>query len=235
MTLPATAVIHTLSGDVFVSDLIDREEPTHVYTWDGERITVGLILIEEASRHVSVPLRLELDDGNQIQISNGMQCLLRDGEDQKAVRDLEVGESLLPLYTKPDGQGYITYYEPGKWNKGALTLKDGFNWRKVSRMVAEHRLGRRVRPGDRIAFIDKSKTNCHPDNLDIQFRAPKQKKTKSKWAEPIFEAHRVIGRINHKVDNVFVDTSREMFSIKGIGTRNLAVGGVFLTTDVVTT
>lgn len=235
MTLSANATIHTLSGLQFVNDLVGLEEPTHVYTWDGERVTVGQILVEESSRHVSIPLKLVLDDNSELFISNGMQCLLRCGEETKAVRDLAIGESLLPLYTKHDGQGYTIYYEPGDWNRSALTMKDGFNWRKVSRMVAEYKLGRRVRPGDRIAFIDKSKTNCHPDNLEIQFRPPKQKTQKSKWAEPIFEANRTINKINHKVADVLVDTSREMFSIKGIGTRNLAVSGIFLTTDTVAT
>ena len=235
MTISATAIIHTLSGDVFLGDIAGKEEPTYVFTWDGTRVTVGQILVEESSRHIAVPLRLELDDGSDLHISNGMQCLLRDGETSLPVRELESKQPLLPLYKKSDSQGYPIYYEPGDWNREALTMKDGFNWRKVSRMVAEYKLGRRVRPGDRIAFIDKSKTNCNPENLEVQFRPPKQKTQKSKWAEPIFEANRVIDKINHKVEGVFVDISREMFSIKGIGTRNLAVGGVFLTADVVTT
>jgi len=228
MTLAANSVIHTLQGNVFALDLAHRDDPAYVYTWDGKRVTVGQIRVESA--RIRVPFRIELDDGSELLVSEDTQIYLRDGQLDFA-KHLEPKTSLLPLYLRLDDQGYPTYREPGDWNKGAKTVRDGFNWRRVSRMVAEWRLGRRVAPGDHVSFLDKDRRNCAPENLLIEYRKPKPRKQKAKFAEPIFEAQRFLEKENHKIDAVQVDISREMFSIRGIGTSNLGVSGIFVSVD----
>lgn len=228
MTVSRHTIIHTISGDVLLDDLIDNKLPTYVYTWDGDQVTLGRIKIGKTS--LQVPLKVELDDGSNILIGNGANLLVRDGTEKKA-RDVKSGASLLPLYLKKDGDGYTLYKEPGSWNKGALTRRDSSNWRRVSRMVAEWKLNRRCAPGDIVRFDDGNRANSHPDNLIIEYRAPKPRKQKAKFAEPIFEAQRLIRKFNHKVEEISLDISREMFSIKGVGVANFAIGGIFIAVD----
>lgn len=228
MTISGTTVVHTLTGDKFAGQLALEDKPVHVFTWDGERVTVGLIEIHGPS--VQVPLRVTLDDGSEIYLANGGRFVSRENKIVPA-RDLESGASLMPIYLKEDSDGYPTYREPGDWNKGAQTQRDGWNWRRVARMVAEAKLGRRCRPGDIVRHVDKNRKNCLPSNLFIDYRKPKMTKQKAAFAEPIFEAQRQIKKINHKIDNLVVDNSREMYFLRGKGITNVGVGGVFVSTD----
>ena len=228
MTVSGDAILHTLTGDVFVSDLVDKKDPTYVYTWDGERVTVGQVTV--SGPIIQVPLRIQLDDDTELFIADGGRVVRRD-KDTIYVRELADGTSLMPLYLKPDRDGYPTYREPDGWNKGALTRRDGWNWRRVSRMVAESVLKRRCAPGDIVRHIDGNRRNCNPENLRIEVRQPKAQKQKASFAEPIFEALKIIGKLNHKVETVTLDFSREMFFIKGVETSNAAIGGIFVLTD----
>ncbi len=228
--LAVDTIIPTLHGDRFLSDIAVAGDSPYVFTWDGERVTVGQISIDHKVN--GVPQRLELDDGSEVRLGQNTRILMRD-ETPVPVSELVTGASLLPLYGKIDKRGYFSYREPGKWHRNALTTKDKQPWRFVSRMVAEWKLGRRVRPGDRISFIDKDRRNCSPDNLLIEYVAPKQQKQTAKFVKPLLKAHRLVEKFkNHKVGDIHVDISGEMFSIKGIGIANLSVGGVFICVDL---
>ena len=98
-------------------------------------------------------------------------------------------------------------------------------------MVAEWKTRRRCEPGDSVTFRNKVRTDCHPDNLDVSRKPPKQPKKKVKFAEPIFEAQRFIDHHNHKIIQVRVDNGRNLFSIRGLEAANLAVSGIFLSVD----
>ena len=230
MTLAPSVVVHTLSGDQFVTDLFRANKEVLIFSWNGERVVPGRIRIE--APRLSVPLKLELDDGSWILASGTSRFLLHSGGDE-TLRELPTKTSLLPLYLRRDHQGYAAYREPGLFHRDALTSSDRRNWRKVSRMVAEWKLGRRMQPGDFVRYKDGDRGNSDPFNLEIEFIKPKARRSqKSKFAEPIFAAHDFIKKVNHKVEDVKVGTSREMFSIKGIGISNFAVGGVFVSVDV---
>ncbi len=228
MTVSGNTVIHTLTGDVFASELAALDKPVYVFTWNGERVTVGTLEVQGPL--VQVPLRITLDDGSEIYLANGGRFVSRENKIVLA-RDLEIGESLMPLYLKADSDGYPTYREPGDWNKNAQTQRDGWNWRRVARMVAESKLGRRCRPGDIVRHADGNRKNCLPENLVIAYREPKMTHQKAAFAEPIFEAQRQIKKINHKIDDLVVDKSREMFLLRGEGIANVGVGGVFVLVD----
>lgn len=225
--LYADSLVATLTGPQHVSDLVNTGV-VFVYTWDGVKVTVGEVEVVEGRYAPCVALTL--DDESRIIVSHGTTALLR-SEDPVPIISLAVETSLLPLYMKPDSAGYTVYKEPGNWHKGAKTQRDSFRQRRVSRMVAEWKMRRRCEPGDVVSFKDGDRTNCHPDNLKIEQKAPRKLKQKSKFAEPIFEAARFIEENNHKVKLVRVDKSRNLFSIRGLEAANLAVSGIFISVD----
>jgi hypothetical protein len=221
------SVVHTLSGDKFAADLYGKD-PVLVYTWDGQRITVGRIQIDDP--RVRIPHRISLDDNSILLIDPGTMVLLRDGA-PRFPSDLKAGNSLLPLYRKLDSGGYPIYWEPGGWNRSAQTTRDSYRWRRVTRMVAEWKMGRRCRSGDIVSYVSKDRGNCHPDNLKIVHKEIKRPARKVKSIDPLFEAQRFINESNHKVAQVGVDVSGDLFSIRGLETSNLAVGEIFLSVD----
>jgi hypothetical protein len=223
--LPGNALILTLGGPQFVADL---DGPTLVYTWDGDRVTVGTV--EAQAGRKAVPHVVELDDGSIVVADHETLVLKRSGS-PAYISDLQPDDSLLPLYMKLDSPGYLTYRQPGDWQKGAKTARDSYRWRRVSRMVAEWKLGRRCQPGDVVSFKDGIRTNCHPDNLKIEHKKPRKPKKISKFAEPIFVADRFIKKHNHRVVQVRLDISRDLFSIRGLEASNLSVGGIFISVD----
>jgi len=225
--LAGKSLIRTLQGPRFASDLVN-EGMTFVFTWDGVKVTVGEI--EVLPGGLSVAREITLDDDEKIYVSKDTSVLLRSGG-LVAADGLSAGTSLLPLYTKLDSSGYLTYQEPGSWHRGAKTTRDSYAWRRVSRMVAEWKTRRRCEPGDVVSYRNKNRTDCHPDNLNIEKKPPRKPKKKVKFAEPVFKADQFVQRHNHKLLRVRVDTSREMFSIRGPEAANLAVNGIFLSVD----
>lgn len=225
--LDGKALVLTLQGPQFVSDLAEQTL-TYVYTWDGIKVTVGEIEVLPSKYRVSS--KIVLDDGEELYVSPETQVLLRSGEPTN-IKNLVEGTSLLPLYTKQDSSGYSIYQEPGEWHRGAKTTRDSYAWRRVSRMVAEWKMRRRCEPGDVVTFRNKIRTDCHPDNLQVVKKPPKRPKKKVGFAEPIFEAQRFINRNNHQIAGVQVDTSRDLFSIRGPESANLAVNGIFISVD----
>jgi len=221
------SLVPTLEGPMFVADLAELGS-TMVYTWDGNRVTVGEVDVLKKGRF-TIPWAITLDDDTTVAVCSETMILLRSGA-PRFPEQIVIDDSLLPLYLKLDRDGYSTYQEPGDWHKGAKTTRDGFRWRRVSRMVAEWKMERRCKAGDVVSFISKDRSNCHPDNLEIEHKPRKQSK-RSNFADPIIVAHRFIRRHNHKVTAVRLDISRDLFSIRGKKTANLAVGGIFLSVD----
>jgi hypothetical protein len=221
------SLVATLSGPRFARDLCGAGV-VFIYTWDGVKVTVGEVEIVEGC--YTVGHEILLDDGSTLLVSRDTTVLLRSGL-TSPIEHLIPETSLLALYTKQDSSGYTVYKEPGEWHKGAKTLRDAYRQRRVSRMVAEWKMRRRCEPGDVVSFKDGVRTNCHPNNLKIEHKAPRKPERKSKFAEPLFEAHRFIQESNHKVKSMMVDKGRNLFSIRGLEAANLAVNGIFISVD----
>jgi len=205
--------------------------PVYIFTWDGKRITVGQVAIDQPIQHV--PRIITLDDGAVLCVSANTALLARNGQLIPA-REAAQGASLLPLYLKNDKNGFWYYQEPGDWHREAKTLGDSYRWRCVSRMVAEWKMGRRCMPGDLVKYKNKDRSDCSPENLDIT-KGAKRRKRKAKFAEPIFEAARFVNSQsdNHKIADNKVGTSSELLRVTGKFADNLSVNGIFLSVDVV--
>lgn len=226
--LAAESQIATLNGVRLAGDLVDQG-PVLVLTWDGDRVTVGEVVFAKDSRLI-IPITIVLDDGTTVTVCDQTMLLLRSGT-PRFLDQIDGGTSLLPLYMKFDKSGCPIYQEPGDWHKGALTGGDKNRWRRLSRLVAEWKLGRRCEPGDVVSYLSDDRSNCHPDNLMVSKKKRKPTQKKVEFAEPLFEAQRFIDRHNHKVSRGYLDTSRNLLSIRGLGTGNLAVGGIFVSVD----
>lgn len=221
-------VVATLGGPQFVADLAEAG-PTKVFAWIDDKITVGEI--EVSPNRFGVPSALDLDDGSSVRLSSETMVLLRNGA-PRFVDQLQPGDSLLPLYTKLDSDNYLLYQQVGDWRKRALTRRDSYGWRRVSRMIAEWKMGRRCRPGDEVTFVDGDRQNHDPENIRIIEKPPRKPKKKQQFAEPIFRAHDFIRRHNHKLLAVRLDISVELFSIRGMDGANLSVNGIFISVDM---
>lgn len=226
--LGAETVVLTLTGPRILNDLV-AEGPIFVLTWDGDRVTVGQITVERTPGLV-IPYKIELDDGSWFHCCPDTMVLLRNGA-PRFPEQITADTSLLPLYTKLDAAGYPVYQEPGEWHKKALTPSDKNRWRRMSRMVAEWKLKRRCEPGDNISYVSSDRLNCHPDNLKFDRKVRKKTEKRVDFVEPLLKAQKFIDENNHKVSRVFLDTSRNLLSIRGLGTGNLSVGGVFASVD----
>lgn len=229
MSFAADTIVHTLQGCKFLGELEDAEHPTPVLTWTGSRISVGHIRVTSARR--GVPLCLELDDGHMLFLGPDDMVYTLEGFPVPA-RELRPETSLLPIYFREDSQGYPTYREPGTWHEGGLTHNDRQRYRKLNRLVAEWKLERRLQPGDRVIHLDRNKQNCSPDNIEIGYREPKPTTRKAPMVEALRAAQGVLNDTNHKLVSAQTDVSTELFSILGLDVANLAVNGIFVSTDI---
>ena len=222
------ALIMTLTGPRLAGDLLNQGS-VRVLTWDGDRVTVGEIVVSDGPM-LTIPYRLILDDGAELVFCKETMLLLRNGA-PRYPEQLAPKTSLLPLYSKFDSSGYSIYQEPGDWHKNALTPSDRYRWRRVSRLVAEWKLERRCGPEDTVSFVSDDRTDCRPDNLIVTQKKRKKSEVKVKFAEPIFAAQRFIKKHNHKVISIYLDASRNLLSIRGLRTANIAVSGIFASVD----
>jgi hypothetical protein len=233
--LDSDSIVHTLSGPRVLGMLL-AEELTYVLTWDGDRITVGQIRVEECPR-IIIPYRIELDDDSSFRCCPETMLLLRNGG-PRYPDQIAAETSMLPLYTKLDSVGYPVYQEPGEWHTKALTPSDRNRWRRLSRLVAEWKLGRRCEPGDIVSYASSDRRDCHPDNLKFDRKLRKKTQKRVDFMEPMIKGQKFIDehprhktKSNHKIRRICLDTSRNLLSIIGLGTTNLAVGGVFASVD----
>lgn len=226
--LAGQTVIHTLTGDQFVADLVDQT--VYVFTWDGLRVTVGRVMVTKGK--IAVPTRLEFEEGGEVSADADTRVFLRDDYEYPVpIREICVGTSLLPLYLKTDKAGFPLYREPGDWPRNAATPRDKIPWRRVDRMVAESNLRRRLLPNDVVKLKDGVKRNCLPDNVFVEQVEPRPRRVTPKFMKAILDAQKVIDDLNHKVADIHLGISDNLYSIRGIDSDNLAAGGVFVCVD----
>lgn len=175
-----------------------------VITWDGERPTVGTIkpsLIQGGAPQET--LDVTLDDGSVLSVGHDQVFLLQTS--RKRAEDLHPGDSLLAFYTKKVGS-YLHYLDPGSWYKGGLVPIDQRRRRPVSRLVAEHMLGRRLKQDEVVRFVSKDLFDVRPSNLQIVAMPTKHKRQRDPLGEALAAAQKLVlthkGPRNHSVVSV---------------------------------
>lgn len=121
------AQVACLSGDTRIP-LLDGTKPTVEYLYKSGRTNFevyscndkGEVVIRRANKVVcngkKQLYKITLDDGSFIRLTEDHPCMMRDGS-FKEVKDLTVGDSLMPFYTRkatmPHSSDYEQVYVPG--------------------------------------------------------------------------------------------------------------------------
>jgi hypothetical protein len=243
--LTGDTLVQTLEGPRAIRDLalaceVDPDYQFPVFTWDHSkrRITVGMGC---AARFVKITkvFEVELDDGQTFKASGNHQWMLRDGSYAETTT-LSPGSSLMPLYLSKNTHGYLQYRENDEWHRGALTRKDSQRTRPVYRMVAEWKIGHRIKPRTWVK-LRCPRDQAHPDSIEIrEDKQPPRSKTWQPWVRSILQAKSFIDENkaltrppvkNHKVVRVTELGEEPVFCLEVPGTHNYAIGnetgGVF--------
>lgn len=230
--------VETVAGSVKIKDLANRtiRDPDYseiVLVWTGQRF-----FVDKASQFRLVGQQqifdVALDDGNRLSVSASSKLVMTSGR-MKMPPELVPGDSLLPLYLEEDNHGYPTYRIPGRDVK-----------RKIARLVAEWKLGRKLPRGTVVKHIDGNRKNYHPDNLRITIdenRGVKSHKNKAVRAihmgqKALEEFATMSPRLadvvkprrkrNHKVESVIPGLLDEVYTASVQFMGLLSVSGVFL-------
>jgi len=168
-----TSPIQCLTGDTKIR-LLDGTTPTLKELYDSKIKNFWVYSLDENANIVpgkadeviftknDEVLKLTLDNGEVIKCSKDHPIMCRDGL-YKPAEFIEVGESLMPLYTETSElgvngrtiSGYELVYNPGD-----------MSWEYTHRIVAENALGK-IPKTDVVHHLDFNKTNNTPDNLQI--------------------------------------------------------------------
>lgn len=167
---------YCLSGDTRIP-LLDGGEPTikelaerygspgetfWVYSVDANGMIVpGLAHSPRLTIERAEVVRVVLDNGESLVVTATHPFMLRGGNYRRA-GDLVAGDSLMPLYRRPDRDGYEEIGQP-LWNG---------RWQKTHHMAARYAFGswpKRSEAGrpNVIHHVDHNKKNNRPDNMKI--------------------------------------------------------------------
>lgn len=238
--LTGDTVVLTLEGPKTLAYLAKRceEEPgfsVPLYTWDGERITVGIGIDARMTKRDKV-YSVYLDDDTIIRGTADHPFMMRDGT-YKPIKELQSGDSLMPLYLYRDKRGNQTYSENNDYWRSAVNTSDRKKVRRVARMVAEWKLGHRLESGTVVTLVDGNPSNCSPDN--VTHKLIKDRK-KAAWLSAVSQANSLIDLnsnmckppLNHKVVKIVPGDVEAVYDISVPGTNNFAVGsysgGIFV-------
>jgi hypothetical protein len=161
--------ILTLNGPRSIQSLAEESRKDSsfrfpLYTWDGEKITLGYGQDARLVKRAKV-YRVLLDDGTAIRATGNHKFMRRDGSYAETL-DLASGDSLMPLYLSTDHYGNNCYSENNEYHLGALTKADKYRKRRTARMVAEWMTGERIKAGLRVVHIG-ARTDDSPENIKI--------------------------------------------------------------------
>lgn len=162
----------------------------HVYGWDGERITVGIVdALGEPSPGKRL-LRILLEEGHSVRVTHDQSVRTFEGELVQAC-DLKEGTRLLPLHLKENAHGYLEFQQLRSDRAHAPEITDRRKFRSVARMVAEWKLKARFLDSRTICrHIDLNRKNCDPSNIDVEETPPGERKYRLElggWARDIRE------------------------------------------------
>jgi len=118
--------VRLLNGQVkTMKELSEYKDPFWVYSYDQEKgIVPGLAKPAKLNRSKTKIIKLTLDNGEELKCTPDHPIMTREGN-YKQAKDLLVGESLMPLYTKQDDKyqrGYELVYNP-KLNRYSYTYQ----------------------------------------------------------------------------------------------------------------
>jgi hypothetical protein len=160
-------LVYTLEGVFTIEDLSKKYpngEQFFVYSYDYEKKTptIGTAFFPRVAND-GVPTKIckvTFDDGGYVHLTPDHKVILRDGT-TKEVKDLQVGDSLMPLYVSDiNGHGYNWVYMLGK----KTNYKSG--WLQEHVFVASHFV-RSPNIDECVHHKDFNRKNNHPSNLLI--------------------------------------------------------------------
>ncbi len=150
--------VYTVEGLKAIGDLVGTTG--YCYGWSGNRIGATQFYNVTKTREQAEVWELGLDDGSILKATPDHRIMLRDGS-YKKLKDLEVGESLMPIYSCVDHHGHLNINlnnDRKRWSAQKMVYND---------IVApiENSWTNNVH------HIDFNKLNNNPDNLQLMTRA----------------------------------------------------------------
>jgi DNA gyrase subunit B len=163
-----------ISGETKVSLLNGKEkrlcdvtenyqgEPIFLYTVESKRVNVGVAWSPRCFGK-SETLIITLDNKEEVICSPNQKMLLRDGSTKKA-KQLDAGQSLMPLYRETQTKGYLRGYE-----RVYRSEKNTPSYYYTHQMVGKWKFGKRYsrHSGFDLHHLDFDKTNNDPTNIDL--------------------------------------------------------------------
>lgn len=168
----------------------DKTEKFHVYSYDHQN---QKIVIDEAYNvrptKVDMTYKISFDDGGFIIANSTHPFMLRDGS-YKQVKDLETGESLMPLYKAKFIKNREYVFINTLNGKGE---KDNRRWQKEHSYIVEHFQGRMLTTEETIHHKNFRADDNRLKNLELMLKHDHLSyhatlNNKHKWSNPLWVA-----------------------------------------------
>lgn len=139
--------------EYLVDNYSDKEFYVYSYDLENNKIVAGKAHSPRKTGENQEILKITLDNGEEIKCTKNHPFLLKSGE-YKNASELEIGQSLMPLYRKLDGRGYEMFLENGKWKYTHRYMVDWTKRDTNSKKTVVH-------------HVDFNKRNNDPNNLEL--------------------------------------------------------------------
>ena len=160
--------VNTIYGDISIKELYEKgvkSFPVYSYNFEEDRVEIS-DAIEINKYGVSDIVRINFDDGTHIDCSPqhkfwtfkiGNQYNGQSYYEEKPImaKDLIEGQRVRAMRFELGGAGYMYC----TWKRRDRNT--------VHRMIAEYKLGRKLKSKERVHHVDHNKLNNHPDNIMV--------------------------------------------------------------------